>query len=127
MGELEEYGETISGGAEGVSESIRQAPRAIERRTRGNPLAVGLIAVGAGALIASLLPETQQERRMARKVESHVGAAASEVEQAGREMAEDVKQSASESMERVKDSAREESQKAKEEARHAGERIREGS
>src|SRR5690606_11419158 len=47
MGELEEYGETISGGAEGVSESIRQAPRAIEQRTRGNPLAVGLIAVGA--------------------------------------------------------------------------------
>lgn len=127
MGEVQDYREDLSSGTDRMSDSIRDAPDAIERRTRGNPLAVGLIAVGAGALVASMLPETRQERRLAAQMEPQVERAASEVSAAGREMTQDVKESASEGMERVRDSARAEGQEAKEDARRAGESIREGA
>jgi hypothetical protein len=56
-----------------VADSVRRAPEAIGRRTQGNPLAVGLIAFGAGLLAASLLPETDAERRAGERIREQAG------------------------------------------------------
>lgn len=107
-----------------MTDSVRQAPSAVERYTRGNPLAVGLMAVGAGALIASLLPETRQERRMAGKIQPKIEEAASEVAEVGRDVAEEVKGTAQEGMSRVQETARSAGEEMKEDARRAGDEVR---
>jgi Protein of unknown function (DUF3618) len=45
--------------------AVQQAPQAIRRQARGNPLAAGVIAFGAGWLISSLLPASRQEQELA--------------------------------------------------------------
>ena len=44
---------------------MQEAPAAVRRQTRGNPLAAGLIAFGAGWLVSSLLPATRREQELA--------------------------------------------------------------
>ncbi|WP_224392117.1 DUF3618 domain-containing protein [Pseudonocardia sp. ICBG1293] len=44
-----------------VADTAREAPRTARRQTRGNPLAAGLIAFGAGWLVSSLLPASARE------------------------------------------------------------------
>jgi len=48
-----------------AADAVQQAPQAIRRQTRGNPLAAGLIAFGAGWLVSSLLPATRREQELA--------------------------------------------------------------
>lgn len=45
----------------------------LERFMRASPLAVGAIAIGAGALIGALVPETKQEREMLGDASRQVG------------------------------------------------------
>ena len=131
------WGDTIMGQARDVSggmteragqigDTMRETPHAIEERTRGNPLAVGMIAVGAGALIASLLPESRTEQRLARKIEPQMEEAASQIGEAGRKMASEVKDVASEGMGNVRQSIRQADDESMEEAPRAGEHIRTG-
>ena len=47
---------------------ISEAPAQVRRQTTGNPLAVGLIAVGVGWLVGSLLPVSSAEEQAAAKV-----------------------------------------------------------
>lgn len=109
--------------AEEMTDTMRQAPSAVERYTRGNPVAVGLIAVGAGALIASMLPETRQERRMVRSIQPEMEEAASEMAEAGRDVADDLKDTAREGASRVQESARSAGDDVAEDARRARERV----
>jgi Protein of unknown function (DUF3618) len=51
----------------GVS-SATSAPTAVADRAQGNPLAVGLVAFGAGLLASSLLPSTSTEQQIATAV-----------------------------------------------------------
>ena len=106
-----------------MADTVRQAPDTLQRQARGNPMAVGLIAVGAGALAASLLPETQQERRLARQMEPQIEGAMSKAKEMGQDMASEVKDSASEAMDRVKGEASSAGQELKQEAQSAGQRV----
>ena len=45
--------------------AVQEAPQALRRQTRGNPLAAGLIAFGAGWLVSSLLPASRREQELA--------------------------------------------------------------
>ena len=56
-------GEKAQDAAHSVADTVRQTPDTVVRQTQGNPLAVGLIAFGIGLLTASLLPETEAEKR----------------------------------------------------------------
>jgi hypothetical protein len=48
-----------------VAAAVSDAPDQLAQTARGNPLPAGLIAFGAGALIATLLPDTDTETRLA--------------------------------------------------------------
>jgi hypothetical protein len=56
---------TVQEAASTAADAVQQAPQAIRRQTRGNPLAAGLIAFGAGWLVSSLLPATRREQELA--------------------------------------------------------------
>ncbi len=51
--------------AQDVGDRVRHAPDEALQRTRGNPFAAGLIALGAGALLGSLTQATEPERAAA--------------------------------------------------------------
>lgn len=83
-----------------VAERMKQAPTEIRRQTQGSPIAAGLIAAGAGALVAALIPPTTMEQRLAGRVREHAG----DLAEAVREPAEHLKEAATES---VKDATHE--------------------
>jgi len=56
---------TVQDAASTAADAVQQAPQAIRRQTRGNPLAAGLIAFGAGWLVSSLLPASRREQELA--------------------------------------------------------------
>lgn len=74
-----------------VADTAAAVPGTIRHQTQGNPLAAGLIAFGLGLLVASVLPESRRERRLARQVEPQLQDAARQLVDTGRGMAEDFK------------------------------------
>src|SRR6185295_17313517 len=56
---------SVQDAASTAAGAVQDAPQAIRRQTRGNPLAAGLIAFGAGWLVSSLLPATRREQELA--------------------------------------------------------------
>jgi hypothetical protein len=57
-------GRTVGDVGENVGQGIGQVGGQLDRFMHASPLAMGAIALGAGALIGAVLPETQQEREM---------------------------------------------------------------
>jgi gas vesicle protein len=93
--------------ASGVAEQARRAPEMVVEQTQGNPLAAGLIAFGGGLLLASLLPPTEAEQRVAGKVREQTQPLQDELARAGQAVGEDLKSSAQEAAEQVKQRAAE--------------------
>jgi len=98
---------------------VSGAPDAAKRAAQGSPLAVGLVAFGAGLVIASLLPETEAERRAAQKLQPTLEDAASGAAEAAREVVEDVKPAVQEAASGLKERAMESADAVKSEARDA--------
>jgi hypothetical protein len=108
----------VSDRASDLADNVREAPDTVARRTRGNPVAAGLIAFGAGLLAASLLPETDAERRIAGTVSDRAGDMLEPIKETGRQLAADVGET-------VKDASREVGETAKEAASNTATRARE--
>ena len=116
----EQAGDAVTG----ARETLTQTPDKLRQQTRGNPLAVGLIAFGGGMLAGALLPESRVEGRALRRVEPALAGAASEAGNIAREIADDVKHSAGASVEQVKETASAAAGNLKEEAREAVDRTK---
>jgi gas vesicle protein len=90
-----------------VVEQTRQAPDKVLERTQGNPLAAGLIAFGGGLLLASLIPPSNAEQRVAGQVAEKAQPLRDELQRAGQDVAEDLHSTAQEGAEQVKQRASE--------------------
>jgi hypothetical protein len=92
-----------------VAETVREAPQMAARRTRGNPIAAGVIAFGAGLLAASLIPTTEAERRAGQQVRDNAGDLVDQVReplaQSARELREDLSGSVRDAAGQVRDTA----------------------
>jgi len=75
MGTARDTGSTAkdkaSSAASEVADQVRHAPEMVTQQTQGNPIAAGLIAFGAGMLVASLLPATRIERQAGQTLREH--------------------------------------------------------
>lgn len=113
---------SIRQNAEQMTDAVRSAPQQAVQQTRGNPLAAGLIAFGAGLLAASLISESRAERRAARQVQDRAGAMIEPVEQAVSGSVDRVKEQATDSTreagEHLKESASDRARSTGEQARH---------
>jgi hypothetical protein len=72
-GALGSAADKASSMASSVGDTATSAPSAARQKTRGNPLAAGLIAFGAGWLISSLLPASEKEKQAASTVKDKAG------------------------------------------------------
>ncbi len=107
-----------------VGDAVSDAPTMMRRQTRGNPAAAGLMAFGAGMLVATLLPESRREQEAARRIQPQLESAASGVVEKGQEVAEDMKEPAQQAAQDVKDSATRKGQELKGEASQAAQRTK---
>lgn len=118
-----------------AGEAARNAPETVRRKTRGNPLAAGAIALAAGWLVGSMLPASRKEQEAAATVREKAEPLVEEAKSAAQDMGEslrpqaeqavaDVKQSAGESVDRVKGEGQHRVDEVREDSRRAAENVR---
>lgn len=111
-----------------VAGAARQVPERVTEGTQGNPIAAGLVAFGAGLLVASLVPPSEPEQRLATTLRDKAEPLEGELRQAGQQVAEDVKSTAREGAEQVKqraaDAAGTVQEDVKSSASHVGEQVK---
>lgn len=114
-------GTTISSAASSAADTVGSAPQLVRERTQGNPLAVGLIAFGAGWLVSSLIPASSAEKQLAVQVKQTVAESpvAQQLGQAAQETTQQLRDSAMRAAQSVKDTAAEAAADVTEQARSA--------
>ena len=107
-----------------MKDTAQDAAGSTQAKVEGAPIAAGLVAFGAGVVLASLIPASDQEARAAAKVldtaEEKGGPLLDEVKSVGREVAHDVadKASEAESSERLASEGRSAVDETRSEASH---------
>ena len=96
-----------------MGDKVSAAPGQLRSQASGNPLAVGLIAVGVGWLLGSLLPASSAEEQAAVKVKE---VATPVVTSAAREAAANLQGPAQDAAQSVKDRAADAATTVREEA-----------
>ena len=77
-----------------VRDTVTGAPGTVARKAQGSPIAAGLIAFGAGLLVASLLPASQVEQQAAEKVKDTAQPIVDDLADSAKEAAENLKEPA---------------------------------
>ena len=108
------------GATQGVSSATSNAGSAIEDRVEGSPLAAGLVAFGAGLVVAGLIPaskaEAQGAQRLKEAAQEHGQPIMDQAKSAAQEVGDQLKDKATEAAQEVKSSAQESADRVKEEA-----------
>ena len=116
---------SVADAASGAADTVRHAPDVVKRQTEGNPMAVGLIAFGLGALAGTIVPSTQTEKSMAPQLRERVVEPMKETaSQVAHEVGQDLRGNAGEAAERVKQTAQQGAQRLSEETRHRVEDVK---
>ncbi|CCH74262.1 conserved hypothetical protein [Nostocoides australiense Ben110] len=130
-GKLSDAGDTVGDMAASARAQVENAPSAARRRTRGNPLAAGLVALGAGWLLGSLLPASEKERQLAATakdaVEEKGQPLLEEAKSVVQEAAENLKEPAQDAANALKESAQESVEKVKAEGQGAAQTVKESA
>lgn len=121
---VEDISERAGEAAGTVSEQAKAAPSELRERAQGNPLTAGLVAMGAGFLVASLLPPTDRERQAAERLRTELEPLKQQASEIGKEVAGALQQSAQARAEQVKAQANEAVQEVKGEAQASSEEVK---
>ena len=99
--------EDVMDDAKGMAHDAKDMAQGAKAKAEGNPLAVGLIAFGAGLLAASLIPASEKEKELAHTAKEEAQPFIDEVTEAAKGVASHLQEPAQESMQAVKDRAKE--------------------
>lgn len=123
MGSASDASDRLSNQAQGVTDTLQQGPDALRRKAQGNPLAAGLIAFGAGMLLASVLPASDTERQVASTLSEHAQPVIDQAQSAAQELKSGLQDSAQEAVGQVKQTATEAAQQVKDEASSSAQHV----
>lgn len=107
-----------------VVHGAREAPSALRAKAEGNPLAAGLVALGAGMLAASLLPRGEREQQAIDRLKQQLEPVRQQALEAGRSVAGELSQSAQQGVQAVKESAAHAAEEIKGDAYSAVEEVK---
>ena len=105
--------------AGGAADDVSDAARSAVAKAKGNPLAVGLIAFGAGWLLSSLIPASEKEKELNASLADAAQPLISEAQGVASTIGENLKEPAQDAATAVKDSATEAVENVKAEASSA--------
>ncbi|AND17783.1 DUF3618 domain-containing protein [Rathayibacter tritici] len=104
----------VMGSAQDASDSLSSGAGSAKAKAEGNPFAVGLIAFGAGLLVASLIPASSKEKEAASRVKEQAQPVVDTVTDAAKEAAGELREPAQQAFAAVKDTATDAAQNVKE-------------
>jgi len=99
-----------------AGDALTSAPQRAVAKAEGAPIAVGLIAFGAGLLVSALLPASTKERELASNLKDAAQPIVEDVTDAAKEAAEHLKEPAADAFAAVKDQATDAAQQVKSDA-----------
>ena len=106
-----------------VGDAVSAAPQAAKEKTRGNPLAAGLIAFGAGMVISSLIPSSQKEQQAVSNLQGNLEPLKEKATEVAQDFGQQLKEPAQEAAESVKTTAAEGVQNVKDEGLAAKDEV----
>ena len=131
MGAAQSAGDSLpspSGAASGVQASASSAVSGAQDRVQGSPLGAGLVAFGAGLVIASLFPASKVEADAAHRVvetaKDKGQPLMEDAKAAGQDIGADLKERAADAAAQVKESATDSAAQVKDEAQSSAEKVR---
>lgn len=113
-----------SSSASGLAHGAGDVAHTVKAKAEGAPLAVGLIAFGAGLLLSALIPASRKEKELAESVKDAAQPLLDEVSAVGKEVADDLKQPAQDAVAAVQDRAAEAVGTVKDEASGAADTVK---
>ena len=93
--------------ASAVGDVVSNAPAQVKEKARGNPLAAGLIAFGAGLLISGLIPSSQREQQAVSTLQDKAEPLKEKATEAAKDVASNLREPAQEAAQSVKQTAAE--------------------
>lgn len=119
----QEAASTAADAARSAAENVRHAPEMIADQTRGNPIAAGVVAFGAGMLLATLFPKTETEQQMIGDARPTIDRAKDELQDAGRDLATDARDRAKNAAQQVGDAGREAASHVAEQTKSSAQQV----
>jgi flagellar biosynthesis GTPase FlhF len=118
---------TVQDAGAKVGDAVGSAPDVARARTRGTPLAAGLIAFAAGWVAAAALPASTRERELAQETKDKAMGASGPVKEQAAQVAQEVKEHlrepAQEAVENLKQSASQAATEVADEGRSAAQQV----
>ncbi len=130
MGSAHQVTDSAQGAASGAAgmmqDGAESAVHAVHRRTEGSPLGAGLVAFGAGMVVAALIPSSEKEAQVAHRVTEAAKESplTDQAKSVGQELAQDLKESATQAAHEVGSTAQEAVQHVADESRSAVQEVR---
>jgi gas vesicle protein len=124
MGAADDAGSAISDAGSSAAHGVGDVKDRVVAKAEGNPLAVGLIAFGAGLLAASLIPASQREKDLAEGVKEQAKPLVDNLKDVAGETGRNLKEPAQNAATAVKDAATDAASTVKDEARDATQQVK---
>jgi hypothetical protein len=96
-----------------VEDAVSSAPARTKQKTRGNPLAAGVIAFGAGLLISSLIPASKQERDAVAQLQDAARPLKEHAREVAQQVGDNLREPAQQAAQNVKSAATDAAQNVK--------------
>lgn len=116
--------DSIMGARDDAGGAVSVASDTVVQKAKGNPLAVGLIALGAGWLLSSLIPVSEKEKEVASKAKDAAQPLVDEVTDAAKGVAAELKEPATDAVNAVRDTATSAAENVKGEATSSAETVK---
>lgn len=128
MGDARSAVDNVAGSASGAvsdaREAVSDAPQEVKSRTRGNPVAAGLIALGVGALIGGLIPASRKEAEAAQQLKEAAQPLVEQAKQVANEAKDSLQPLVQDAVASVKDAAQDAGQNVKRDAQQATDEVK---
>jgi Protein of unknown function (DUF3618) len=108
-------------------ETTRQAPEAVRHGTEGNPLVAGFLAMGAGFLIATVIPPSGKERELGADLRERAQPLVDELTEAGKSTADHLKEPLRHAADEVASTAQVSAHEVTVAARQEADRVRDST
>ena len=117
-------GSTGSDAMAGVKGGVGDAKDAAGDAIEGSPLAAGLVAFGAGLVIAALIPASNAEHRVSQRVAEAAQPLLDEAKSVGQDVGSNLKDTAAGAAQQVKETAQDSVQRVQDEGKSSTESIK---
>jgi uncharacterized protein YjbJ (UPF0337 family) len=116
-----------AGTASSAADSAKDAGHQAVEKAKGNPLAVGLLAFGAGWLVSSLIPASEKEQDLAGQVKEQAAPLVDQAKSAAQDVAQNLKGPAQDAVASLKDTAQDAAGTVKDEAQGAASDVKDSA